>query len=413
MEIKDYIKQCNMKIVQIIFFFFCFIAARAQSSFSYDTAFTVAPYNFILGTNTIGGKYQFTGASKLLEQAKQVRAMGSNILKISLGQNSPKQYGLNIDEKPQTTLALFRSSPDYKQVFDMDFTYIFCWVHTITGIEWKKGIDKEQEKILYYEMYEFASYLLKEYKNSGKTFIIGNWEGDWLLHPNYNRNISPTDEHIQNMTKWFQIRQKAIDDAKKKWKAENVQLYHYIEVNLVLKGLKGENCIAKSILPFVDADLVSYSSYEAIKNRTYQEKKQELTRIFDYLEGQLKPKASMPFSRRVFIGEYGYHASIRNPESFRKQFDETREIMKISIELNLPFALHWQMYNNEYEADGTSKQMSLVNEQGEKMPLYHLHRYFYREMNNYLNAYRQEKKTYPARDAFSKKALTVLDAYTY
>jgi hypothetical protein len=169
----------------------------------------------------------------------------------------------------------------------MDFKYIFIWVHTITGINWKKGINPEQEKRLYDEMFDFATYLLKTYNNSGKTFLIGNWEGDWLLLSDYNRTAAPPQEHLQNMTKWFQIRQKAVDDAKKAAASKNVQLYHYIEVNLVLKGMKGEPCIASSVLPYVNVDLVSYSSYEAIKNRTYSEKQEQLSSIFSYLEKQL------------------------------------------------------------------------------------------------------------------------------
>ena len=154
--------------------------------------------------------------------------MGSNVLKITLAKKSPKIYGLPI-RKVKTTKELFLSNKDYKRVFDMDFKYIFTWVHSLTQIQWKKGINKSEEQILYDEMYEFATYLLKEYNNSGKTFMIGNWEGDWLLHSGYDRYMTPPKKHVKNMTKWFQIRQKAIDDAKKKTKHENVQIYHYIE----------------------------------------------------------------------------------------------------------------------------------------------------------------------------------------
>ena len=402
-----------MKSLLSVIALFLFSAVQSQQQVTYDSMMPLANYNFVLGTNAIGGKYKFTADSKILEQAKQIRAMGSNVLKISLGPNSPKTYELEIAGKQTTTLDLFKSHPDYRKVFDMDFKYIFAWVHTLTGIEWKKGINKEQEKVLYDEMFQFVTYLLKEYNGSGKTFLIGNWEGDWLLHPNYNRNFTPTKEHIDNMTKWFQIRQQAIDDAKKQSSTKNVEIYYYVEVNLVLKGLKGEACIAQSILPNVNVDLVSYSSYEAIKNRTYAEKKEQLQKVFDYLEKQLQPKPGLPFSRRVYIGEYGYHAKASDPESFKKQYEETREIMKISLELNLPFALHWQMYNNEYEPTGESKQMSLINEEGKKMPLYHLHKKFYTEMNGYLNSYKAKHKCFPADADFRKKAIEVLDMVSY
>lgn len=384
---------------------------HGQKVVNYDPIMPLEPYNFVLGTNAIGGKYQFTTDSKLLEQAKQVRSMGSNIIKISIGANAIKAYGLNISKEPTTTLEQFLAHPDYKKVFDMDFKYLFAWVHTITGINWKKGLNAEQEKAIYDEMYEFATYLLETYDNSGKTFMIGNWEGDWLLHPNYNRTFTPPQQDLDAMTKWFQIRQKAIDDAKKASAAKNVQLYHYIEVNLVLKGMRGEPCISSSILSKVNVDLVSYSSYEAIKNRTAAEKKEQLSNIFNYLEKQLQPKAGLPFSRRVFIGEYGYHANINDTASFNKQYNETKDIMRIAFELDLPFALHWQMYNNEYEANGESKQMSLINEQGEKMPLYDLHQRFYREMNDYLQAFKKNHNDKaPSSGEFRKRALELLSA---
>lgn len=399
--------QKAFKIYWVLFSLLVSGWGMAQGTVAFDPIVPLEPYNFVLGTNSIGGNYQFSSDSKLLEQAKHIRGMGSNILKISLGQNAPKSYGLTLDNKPSTTLQLFLANPAFKQVFDMDFKYIFAWVHTITGIEWKKGITAEQEKVLYDEMYAFIVYLLKEYNNSGKTFLIGNWEGDWLLHTNNNRNIDPPQEHVANMTKWLQIRQRAIDDAKKAVASKNVFVYYYVEVNLVLKGMQGKTCIASQILPFINVDLVSYSSYEAIKNRTYAQKKNTLDSVFRYLEAQMQPKKNLPFSRRVFIGEYGYHANINRPESFKKQYDETVDIMKIAMELNLPFALHWQMYNNEYE-NGVSKEMSLINERGEKTPLYHLHKMFYAQMNRYVQEYKVKMKAYPTDLEFKKKALEVL-----
>ena len=374
---------------------------------SYDEKFPLENYNFILGTQAIGGKYKFTHDSALLEQAKHVRALGSNILKVSLGPKAPETYNLG-NVKVNSTLELFKAFPDYKKTFDMDFKYIFFWMHTLTDVKWKRSFTAKDEKKIYDEMFEFTQFLLKEYNNSGKTFMIGNWEGDWLLHTNYDRNMTPPAEHVENMTKWFQVRQRAVEDAKNKTKHENVFVYHYIELNLVLKGMQGKTCIANDILPNVDVDFISYSSYEATKNRSFDEKKQTLIEVFDYLEKQLKPKDGLPFARRVFIGEYGYHANINNPKSFDKQLNETNEIMQISLELNIPFALHWQMYNNEYDKNGVSKQMSLINEQGIKMPLYYVHQNYYKKMNAYLKEYKEKNKSYPKQEDFNAMALEIL-----
>ena len=88
------------------------------------------------------------------------------------------------------------------------------------------------------------------------------------------------------MTKWLQIRQRAIADAKNKSKSVNVNVYYYIEVNLALKGLDGGTCISRDILPNVDVDFVSYSSYEASKRKDYKTNKEILTKALNFIENQ-------------------------------------------------------------------------------------------------------------------------------
>nr|WP_294899153.1 hypothetical protein [uncultured Pedobacter sp.] len=367
------------------------------------------PYNFVLGTHAISGSYQFTNSNSLIEQAQKVREMGSNILKISLAKNSTKIYGINEAIPSKTTLDLFSNNAPYKIACDLDFKYIFLWVHTLTNVDWKSNISATDEKVLYDEMYNFATYLLNRYNNSGKTFLIGNWEGDWLLNANYDATATPSATILNNMTKWFQIRQKAIDDAKAASTSKNVYMYHYIEANLVKKGMNGQPCVAQSVIPNVNVDLISYSSYESLQGNTYNIKKSDLTAAFNYLESKLKPKPSLPFSRRVFIGEYGYQADASQPATLQQQFDKSKEIMKIALELNIPFALHWQMYNNEYDdVTKASKQMSLINEQGVKTKLYYLHQSFYEKMNDYLKQEKLKNNAYPTSEQFRTKAIEVL-----
>ena len=367
------------------------------------------PYNFILGTHAISGSYQLTNSNSLLEQAQKVREMGSNILKVSLAKNATNIYGINEAVPSKTTLDLFSNNAVYKIACEMDFKYIFFWVHTLTNVDWKNNMSTANQKVIYDEMYNFATYILNKYDNSGKTFLIGNWEGDWLLNANYDATATPSTTVLNNMTKWFQIRQKAIDDAKAASSSKDVFVYHYIEANLIEKGMNGQPCVAQSVIPNVDVDLISYSSYEAIKGKTYDRTKSDLTAIFNYLESKLKPKPSLPFSRRVFIGEYGYQADASRPATLQEQFDESKEMMKISFELNIPFALHWQMYNNEYDdVTKVSKQMSLINEQGVKTKLYYLHEKFYQKMNDYLKEEKLKNNAYPTSEQFRTKAIQVL-----
>ena len=392
----------------IFYFSLLSVCILVAQDYDYGDNMQLEDYNFVLGLNSFPTKYQFSKDSKLLEQAKQTRAVGSNIFKTSITDRNLKDYGYT-KKDAGNIMDVIKLMPDYHKVFDMDFKYYLFWVHTATGINWKKGINKSQEKILYQEIYDLASFFLKNYNNSGKTFLIGNWEGDWLLLGNQKRNTTPPQEHVDNMTKWFQIRQRAIADAKKDIPHQNVNLFYYIEVNLVLKGLDGKTCITRDILPKVDVDLVSYSSYEASKKKDYETNKEFLTKTLNYIESQLKPKEGLPFERRVFIGEYGGHAFDDRPETNFRQFDNVKDIMQISLEEDLPFALYWQLYNNEYREDGASKNMSLINEKGEKRVMYYFHQNYYKEVNDYLKAYKAENKEYPSYAEFKVEALKILD----
>lgn len=380
-----------------------------SQEFAYDESFPLEDYNFVMGTNSLGSKYQFSKDTKIIEQAKQTRALGSNILKISITDRYLKDYGYKISDVTDM-MGVIDLIPDYAEVMKMDFKYYFFWFHTATKIKWKRGISKQQEKALYKEMYDFVEYLLKENNNSGKSFFIGNWEGDWLLHPQMNRNSIPTKDDVANMTKWLQIRQRAIEDAKEKVEHENVNVYYYVEVNLVNKGLEGETCLTRDVLPRVNPDFVSYSSYESSKKVDYETNKKFLERAVNFIEEQLQPKEGLPFKRRVLIGEYGGHAFEDKPETFLRQFSNVNDIMQLTLEMDLPFALHWQLYNNEYRKnDGASKNMSLINEKGEKMPVFYLHQNFYKEMNAFLKNYKEVNGYYPAHEVFKEEALTVLD----
>ena len=396
--------------MRTIYFFIAFIMAASfyGQKPEDDKLISLEDYNFVLGTNSFPTKYQFTKDSKIIEQAKQTRALGSNIFKTTITAKNLKNYGFKVGDA-KNTLDLIKLIPDYDKVFAMDFKYFFFWVHTATGIKWKKGINRKEEKILYNEMFDFTTYLLKKHNNSGKTFMIGNWEGDWLLHGEGNRNKTPSKETVDNMTKWLQIRQRAIADAKNKSKSKNVNVYYYIEVNLALKGLDGGTCISKDILPNVDVDFVSYSSYEASKRKDYKANKEILTKVLNFIEGQLKPKEGLPFKRRVFIGEYGGHALDHKPQTHLRQLDNVKDIMQISLEENLPFALHWQLYNNEYTKDGKSKNMSLINEKGEKRPMYFLHQNYYKQLNEYLKNYKDEHNNYPSHEEFKLEAINTLN----
>lgn len=382
-----------------------------------DPARQVASYNYTLGTQAIGGHYQFTKGNALLEQAREVRGLGSNLLKISLAEGAAARYGTgDAAAGARSTLEYVKAASALQQALDMDFRYYQAWVHSFTGGNWRDGVSKAEARAYYDEMYQLSAWLLTRYSGTGKVFMLGNWEGDWLLHGRGKRDVAPPPKAIEGMIAWLNIRQQAMDDAKAATSHRNVELYHYVEVNLVRKAMEGKASLAHSVLPATNVDLVSYSSYEAIKQSQKPDIgsiRQPLTEITRYLEGQLRPKPGLPFARRVFIGEFGYHADKAKPLTVKQQYMKSRHVMQVALELDLPFALIWQLYNNEYADDGTSKEMSLIDEAGRKRALYFLHQRYLSEMRAFVGETCRQTGELPSREAFKTKALEVLPQLSF
>jgi hypothetical protein len=177
--------------------------------------------------------------------------------------------------------------------------------------------------------------------------------------------------------------------------------------------MAGRASVALSVLPEVNPDLVSYSAYEAIKQSPTPDLmaiRQPLEQTLAYIEGQLPPKEGLPFKRRVFVGEYGYHADKAKPLTVKQQYMKSRFVMQSALALDLPFALIWQMYNNEYAENGTSKEMSLIDESGRKRALYALHQTWLAEMRGFVAQSCRDTGTLPTREAFRARGLELLKA---
>ncbi len=399
----------------------------------------VDAFNYVIGTQTIGATYQFTDESLLVETARAVLAMGSNVLKFTMGRGYERmmlraskaaypetvQYLLNqgsdairtpritfpgasIDAPPahpaiRTLTDLARSEPAYRQVFEMPFAYYLIWTYCFTPRWWNKGFSAEDQEKEYRELKAFASHLLSTYSGTGKTFYLGHWESDWHLRPalKADSDEAVTPEALQGMTDWLNTRQRAVDDAKRDTPHEGVQLYHYTEVNHVTAvSMAGRPSVTNRVLPHTNVDYVSYSTYDSLRDIP-----NHLPRALDYIESRLPPKAGLP-GRRVFIGEYGFPARVvPEPERDRR----SRQVMRIGLEWGCPFILCWQMYNNEYK-DGRENGYWLIDDQGIRQPLWHTHHDFYQQARHYVAGFKEKHQHVPTAEEFRRFALSILAA---
>lgn len=386
-----------------------------------DKSIKINSYNQVIGTQTVGSKYKFTEETMLVETARKIKEMGSNLLKFSMHPRyCTENYGLPKNEAITSLTKLASLEPSVRKVLDMDFTYYHIWIYGFSQytpepkgekddtsqIKFIDGFPKEYQEALYKEVYDFTTHLLNTYNNSGKIFYLGNWEGDWHLRSDYDRNKPVNMNTLEGMTIWAKTRQKAIDDAKRDTKHKNVEVYHYIEVNLVRKALEEPNSkvVANSIVNVVNPDYVSYSSYDATNPYKTEDALNENLKIaLDYLESKLSPKPNLPKGKRVWIGEYG------NPSArFNDEMQNLRSIwtIKAGLEWGTPFILYWEMYNNEIKPK-TGKQVGywLITDKGVKQPIWHTHNKFYKETNQFLKEYVSLNNRLPSFDTFRNAAL--------
>jgi len=396
----------DMKFLLIVFTIGVVLSCKSTTGKTSCFENEINEFNYIIGTQTVGAKYKFSEETNLVETAKAIRSMGSNLLKFSM---APRYWWENYDipkDDSITSLKKLAREKSMKAVLDMDFKYYQIWVYEFSQYTSEPpGIKKDENQIKfiggmsddhaaasYREVYELACYLLETYNGSGKIFMLGNWEGDWHLRWDYDRKKPADPETIKGMTRWFNMRQQAVDDAKRDIKHTNVELYHYIEVNLSDLAVKGEACVTNSILPFINPDYVSFSAYTATNTpSTEAEMDSMLTVHLNYIESKIQPKPAIE-GKRLFIGEYGWpelgayanEPATRTPEEINER---AKWVIRSGLKWGSPFILWWEMYNNELTKDGKNRGFWLINERGDKTPLYNTHQAFYDEARKWVKNY--------------------------
>lgn len=360
--------------------------------------------NLILGTQAIGGPYQFSDRPYLLEVAHEIAAMGSNLIKFNaVFEGAP--YNMAREEGIASLSDLFEKYSVYRELMTMPFTYYHIWTYPAVETKWQDGFDEAEEKALYNELRDFAAYLLAKYNGTGKQFYLGHWEGDWYLSGATDPKVDPTPERIAAFTRYLQTRQRAVDDARRETPHENVAVFNYVEVNQVVKGLDGTRpTVTNTVLEKVNPDFVSYSCYDVLAE---PDRAAALHRALDEIASKLSPKDGIE-GKRVFVGEFAVKASLTGFDG-EKHAAANREFLRAIVEWGCPFALYWQFYCNEPNPDHALGHEGywLVDAQNEKTPLYGFFRDYYRELREFIERETAGGKS-PDADAIRAEALRIL-----
>jgi len=345
-----------------------------------------------IGTQTIGPNYHFTGDGPLVETARGIHAMGSDILKISL---CPQAYGMQVDRR-MPLVDIVSGLPEFRAVLDLPFRTILCWAQPRIGPEsriFHPGDPDQWEATVYRQMYDLTAWLLRTYSGSGKTFLLGNWEGDWILLGGYDYTSDPSPEVLASLIRYFQVRQDAVEAARRDIPHDGVQVGHYIEVNRPLDALDlGQTRLANAVLPFVKTDMISYSAYDSLKPHRLEE-------ALDYLEKQAQFTSYFDqcYERKVFVGEYDayedYHVNgYADPQ---RQVENTLRIIRSAIEWGAPFVLFWAFYNNESERLIHGGGFWLIDDNNQKQPVWHLHHQLLSDIQSWQESQLRELGSLP------------------
>lgn len=292
----------------------------------------------IVGVNHINSFYSLTDKDFVNEGADQILRLGSRVIKLVIRDGLDHYYNINMSWPEITNLVQAAELPPFKEVFAKPFSTIVLMtfapgkdIHYFT--EGMTEEDAARESAVYYE---FAKHLLTTYAGSGKTFVLQNWEGDWVLTPpDLPRDTEPDPVAVEGMIRWLNARQDGVDRARDEVGMNGVRVFHAAEVNLVEKAMQGRGCVTNSVLPHTRCDLYSYSAYDTMA---------QSEALFREAMAYLKEKApdSAHFgSDNVYIGEYGWPESLVTEEH---RLEMVRYTVEAGLEFKAPYLLFWELY---------------------------------------------------------------------
>jgi hypothetical protein len=312
----------------------------------------------VVGVTHVSGRYHLTDADFLNEGADRILALGSKVIKVWCA--DPKgSYPFNSDWPKMSSLVDVARSPYFRTLFEKPFsTYIMmCFSMGRGGGYWKGGISEQQKLDEQRQFYQLAKHLLTTYRNTGKTFVIQHWEGDWLIRGNFDAKADPSPQAVEAMIEWLNARQAGVNRAREELGQVGVKVYHAAEVNRVVDSMKtGRPNMVNKVLPHTKLDLVSYSAWDAAVEH-YRDPN-VLRDALNFIAAHA-PDSPDFGARNVYIGEFGMPENNYSAEQIREAIPNA---VRTGLDWGCPYIVYWQLYCNELS--GKQKQTPVKTNDG-------------------------------------------------
>lgn len=235
-----------------------------------------------LGATHCAGRYAFTPDPYVIEGARTIRGrLGYRHLKLwfyELEQVYSQHSTWDLPSRP--TLAARAAHPYFRAAFAEPFDTIALEVKFSPagdlhprppGHMVAPDMDFAHEEE---ELYQLTKYLLATYRERAITFILQNWEGDWMIREfpgamwtDPEKIPSDLETRVDTYVRWFSARQRGVSRARAESAAAGSKCHvlHAIEVNRVFDTLLGAPTLCNRVLPRVEVDLISWSAYDGMQ----------------------------------------------------------------------------------------------------------------------------------------------------
>jgi hypothetical protein len=314
----------------------------------------------VLGTTHYDGRYRLTDKPYLVEGAEKIHELGMGVAKLWLSEDKLPGYAYGSDwgDALNGDLVNVLKHPYYREALALPFSTVMLEVFPLVG---EKATFFAGENDFTDEERQFhavAVHLFQTYAERDITFILQNWEGDWMLRREEGGTwgdvpAAEVDRRCDAFIRFLTARQRGVDRARAEHGAKSrCKVWHAAEVNRVWDTVKGLPTLTNRVLPHVAVDLVSWSSYDGMSDEVATWHGVELIRK------HMRPSPTFG-DKAVYIGEIGKPEKGVPREQIVEFWDRA---MGVFLAMDIPWIVHWELYCNE-PADGTKPDRRLRREE--------------------------------------------------
>lgn len=299
-------------------------------------AFTPTDYANKVGVTTTSSRYAFDSSKNVLtEGTDKIAELGTKAVKLWLGTGYKLDYYLNSSWPNVNSLVDLADTAYYQDAFSK-FNVIALEAYEVGDYgDWHYGFNASQVASVKQEFYLLTKYLLQKYANTGKTFILQNWEADNQMHyggPGY------TSDGVQGIINWANARQDGIIQARNEVGENGVRVMGAFEINRVSVSI-GDPRLLDTVVPYTHADLYSYSNYEV-----FFDSAQLISNLNDIAAKAPNDTRYGFGDKNIMLGEFG------RAENFTGEADVTRTAqinVDTALDWGVQYMFFWQLYCNE------------------------------------------------------------------